>query len=116
HADLLSFVDPEDVGVSDLGFVSLTVMLALSFARLYALISTQRAALFVAGYCLVLVLAHAGDAGTMIAFTAAAALVLAIAAFQESWNIAYLDQLTELPGRRALDEALARLEGSYTIA
>src|SRR5690606_24679223 len=82
----------------------------------YALISTQRAALFVAGYCLVLVLAHAGDAGTMIAFTAAAALVLAIAAFQESWNIAYLDQLTELPGRRALDEALARLEGSYTIA
>ncbi|HEX7029344.1 MAG TPA: GGDEF domain-containing protein [Gammaproteobacteria bacterium] len=116
HADVLGFVAPAEIGVSDGGFFTAGILLALSFARLYTLTSTQRAAMFVAGYCLVLLLANHDAAGTLIAFAAAGALILSIAGFQESWNIAYLDQLTELPGRRALDEALARLEGRYTVA
>ncbi|MBW3566657.1 MAG: GGDEF domain-containing protein [Proteobacteria bacterium] len=116
HADVFSFVDPAEIGLSDAGFVSAVILLTLSFARLYTLTNTQRAALFVSAYCLVLVLANVTQPGTVIAFTAAGALVLAIAGFQESWNIAYLDQLTELPGRRALEEALARLEGRFAIA
>ena len=115
-ADLLGFVDSRDVGLSDVGFVTAGILLVLSFARLYSQTNTQRAALFASGYCLVLLLANYDDAGTRIAFGAAGALIIAIAAFQESWNIAYLDQLTELPGRRALDEALARLDGRYTVA
>ncbi|HEX7046816.1 MAG TPA: GGDEF domain-containing protein [Gammaproteobacteria bacterium] len=116
HADALGFVAPGETGISDLGLVAACILLVLSFARLYTLTNTQRAALFVSGYCLTLLLANHDAAGTLIAFAAAGALVLAIAGFQESWNIAYLDQLTELPGRRALDEALARLEGRYTVA
>lgn len=115
-ADLLGFVDPDEIGLSDIGFFTASVLLMLSFARLYSRTNTQRAALFVSGFCLVMLLANYGEGGTLIAFAAAGALVLAIAGFQESWNIAYLDQLTELPGRRALDEALARLDGRFTVA
>jgi len=35
---------------------------------------------------------------------------------QESWSVAYLDPLTGLPGRRALDEHLRRLGAHYAIA
>ncbi len=115
-ADMLGFADPREIGLSDAGLIAAGILLVLSFARLYKQTSTQRAALFVSGYCLVLMLANHGETGTQIAFGAAGALIVAIAAFQESWNIAYLDQLTELPGRRALDEAMARLDGHYTVA
>jgi diguanylate cyclase (GGDEF)-like protein len=50
-----------------------------------------------------------------IAF-AGAGLVLAVALVEASYVIAYGDELTGLPGRRALTEALGRLGGTYTIA
>jgi diguanylate cyclase (GGDEF)-like protein len=50
-----------------------------------------------------------------IAF-AGAGLVLAVSLVEASYVIAYGDELTGLPGRRALTEALGRLNGVYTIA
>ena len=50
-----------------------------------------------------------------IAF-AGAGLVLAVSLVEASYVIAYGDELTGLPGRRALTEALGRLGGTYTIA
>jgi diguanylate cyclase (GGDEF)-like protein len=47
---------------------------------------------------------------------AAAQVVLLVGVVEDSYRLAYHDQLTELPGRRALDEALRTLEGEYTIA
>lgn len=38
------------------------------------------------------------------------------ALIQNSYFIAYIDELTELPGRRALNEELSRLRGQYAIA
>ena len=49
-------------------------------------------------------------------FVAAAAGILVIAAVELSYVLAYHDGLTGLPGRRALNEALARLGGAYAIA
>lgn len=49
-------------------------------------------------------------------YLAAAAGILIIAAVELSYVIAYHDGLTGLPGRRALNEALERLGGAYTIA
>ena len=43
-------------------------------------------------------------------------LVLAVSLVEASYVIAYGDELTGLPGRRALTEALGRLHGVYTIA
>ena len=50
-----------------------------------------------------------------IAF-AGAGLVLAVSLVEASYVIAYGDELTGLPGRRALMETLPRLHGVYSIA
>jgi len=45
-----------------------------------------------------------------------AGLVLVVAVVEASYVMAYHDALTGLPGRRALNEALLRLSGQFTIA
>lgn len=47
---------------------------------------------------------------------AAGQLVLLVGLIEESYRLAYHDQLTELPGRRALVEALRSLEGRSVVA
>ena len=47
---------------------------------------------------------------------ATAGLLLVIAVIEASYMMAYRDGLTELPGRRALNEALPRLSGQFTVA
>ena len=49
-------------------------------------------------------------------FLAAATGILVVSAVELSYVLAYHDGLTGLPGRRALNEALERLRGTYTIA
>ncbi|MFA5684073.1 MAG: GGDEF domain-containing protein [Lysobacteraceae bacterium] len=46
----------------------------------------------------------------------AATLTLAAAILYAGYRMAFLDALTGLPNRRALDEALARLSGEYSLA
>lgn len=57
-----------------------------------------------------------GFAGTYAIFMTAAGLILVAALLQESHQLAFRDQLTGLPGRRALEERLRSLEGEYAIA
>jgi diguanylate cyclase (GGDEF)-like protein len=47
---------------------------------------------------------------------ATAGLVLVVAVVEASYMMAYRDGLTNLPGRRALNEALPRLSGQFTVA
>jgi diguanylate cyclase (GGDEF)-like protein len=47
---------------------------------------------------------------------ATAGLILVVAVIEASYMMAYRDGLTELPSRRALNEALPRLSGQYTVA
>lgn len=49
-------------------------------------------------------------------FFSAAGIILIIAVIQDSYSMAYLDELTGLPARRALKEELMKLRGEYTIA
>lgn len=49
-------------------------------------------------------------------YFATAGLVLVIAVVETSYLMAYRDGLTELPARRALNEALLRLERQYVVA
>jgi GGDEF domain-containing protein len=51
-----------------------------------------------------------------IVFVAAAALILAVAVLQDVYRMAFRDELTGLPARRALNEHLARLGRRYVIA
>ncbi len=59
--------------------------------------------------------AHGGGPGTSLGL-AAAGLIVIVSIVETSHAIAYSDDLTGLPARRALNEALARLSGDYTIA
>ena len=59
---------------------------------------------------------HIGQPAPVVAFTAAAALILAIAVLQDVYRMAFRDELTGLPARRALNEHLARLGRRYVIA
>jgi diguanylate cyclase (GGDEF)-like protein len=43
-------------------------------------------------------------------------LLLLMGTFQQSWHLAYIDELTGLPGRRALEERLQRSLGIYALA
>jgi len=47
---------------------------------------------------------------------AAAQLALLVGLFEDSYRLAFHDELTGLPGRRALDEAIRTLNGTFTIA
>ncbi len=49
-------------------------------------------------------------------FTAAAGAILLVGMLQESYRLAFHDELTGLPGRRALKEALAGLGPQYVLA
>jgi diguanylate cyclase (GGDEF)-like protein len=50
------------------------------------------------------------------AFMAAAGAILVAGVLQESHRLAFRDELTGLPGRRALDERLRSMLGRYTLA
>lgn len=58
--------------------------------------------------------AGAPYAGTF--YFATAGLILVVTVIETSYSMAYRDGLTGLPARRALDEAVRRLGGRYTVA
>jgi len=57
-----------------------------------------------------------GEVGMTVAFWGLAGLLLALAMVQESYRLAFIDELTGLPGRRALEEQLHSLGGTYAMA
>ena len=94
-------------------FVAIVVLLALAWWR-----EPQSP---VRGYCYALIAVFAGlswpaaGPGQEI-WLATAGLILVIAVIEASYMMAYRDGLTELPGRRALNEALPRLSGQFSVA
>lgn len=70
------------------------------------------------GLCIALLLGSAavgrGGAAGWLFFASGLTIVLAI--LYASYRMAFIDTLTGLPNRRALDETLARLSGPYTLA
>jgi diguanylate cyclase (GGDEF)-like protein len=51
-----------------------------------------------------------------IVFMGAGGLLLLVGVVQDGYRKAYMDELTRLPGRRALEEELLKLSGSYSVA
>ena len=87
---------------------------------LVALICLRRtsveAGLFWALIGLLAAISHAGDPGTLYLFGSAVGLVLSFAVLEHGFDMAYRDELTGLPGRRAFNEVLQQLRRRYTIA
>lgn len=60
---------------------------------------------------------HHGDVDRSLnVFSSTALLMCLYGVLQESWRMAYLDELTELPARRALREKFQMMSGLYTVA
>jgi GGDEF domain-containing protein len=57
-----------------------------------------------------------GQARIPLAYSATAVLILAVSIIETSYLLAYHDELTTLPSRRALNDALLRLQSPYAIA
>jgi diguanylate cyclase (GGDEF)-like protein len=72
---------------------------------------------FAWGFPMVLLAIHpATAAGGSTLFLMAAALTLVLATLETSYKMAYRDELTDLPGRRALMRDLGDVRGTFTAA
>jgi diguanylate cyclase (GGDEF)-like protein len=94
-------------------FLLAAVILVVSLARCYRAVESSLlwslVALFIA--------LRAGTPGLRAAvYFGSAGVVLGLAVLETSYRMAYHDELTRLPSRRALNEALLKLGDSYTIA
>ncbi len=66
--------------------------------------------------CFFLSLRFTGTARISAAYSATAACILATSIIETSYLLAYRDELTTLPSRRAFNDALLRLQHPYSIA
>lgn len=98
------------------GRLLLAVALAVSIARAWEDPSPLDVGIGGALVALFVGLTWAGAPGILSAFVFAAGAILLVAVLQESHRMAFRDQLTGLPGRRALEEQLLALGPLYTIA
>jgi len=100
----------------DLGrlvFLIAGAFIALAYAARHG--TFEGSLLWVTAASALALLAGKGPHAATIALTAAQ-LVLLIGLVEDSYRLAYHDELTGLPGRRALEEALRTLNGDYAIA
>jgi diguanylate cyclase (GGDEF)-like protein len=100
----------------DLGrlvFLIAGAFIALAFAARHS--TFEGSLLWAMAAAALALLAWRGPHPATLAF-AAAQLVLLIGLVEDSYRLAYHDELTGLPGRRALEEALRALDGDYAIA
>ena len=97
-----------------LAVISLSVLAAMAAA----LITRSAVAAALAGAIIAFAIAaHVPTASvTFSVFTMAAELMVAIAVLQDTHRMAFRDELTGIPSRRALNEQLAALGNRYTIA
>jgi diguanylate cyclase (GGDEF)-like protein len=98
-------------------------VLIISFATLYIMLtlcilnpSLHKSAGFGVLCMLIAELHYGSGRGSLNVFGSAALLMCLYAILQETWRMAYLDELTGLPGRRALSDKFRRIGGTYTVA
>jgi diguanylate cyclase (GGDEF)-like protein len=105
----------ERTAISQPGLLLLFIGLLWVNDRLIRRHSAELAAFFFALLATAIMLGSQQPA-TVAIFAAASALAFGVAIVLESWSMAYLDELTGLPGRRALEEHMRQLGGRYVIA
>lgn len=104
------------------GLLSEPVLLALVLAALLLLLrfalTREHFALDLVGVlaALALQLHGASDATAIALYATVGALLVLVAIVRDSHRMAYRDELTGLPGRRALEEELPKLGARYAIA
>ncbi|MFN3235438.1 MAG: diguanylate cyclase [Pseudomonadales bacterium] len=107
---------PEIFSHSQTAALIALVALLISFAASHFKAAPINQSLFGANVGFVAVLFLTLPAATEDAFLFTVALMLAIGLLRDYYNMAYRDELTGLPQRRALNESMTSLGGRYCIA
>jgi diguanylate cyclase (GGDEF)-like protein len=113
------FLDPAPFSAGRIPQLAIAVNVAGVIAAMAAaLIRRSAVAAGLAGAMIAFAIAaHVPTASvTFSVFTMAAELMVAIAVLQDTFRMAFRDELTGIPSRRALNEQLAALGNRYTIA
>jgi len=114
-----SFVSPRFSGWSKIpqpalaAFAVAAILMTVSLARRYRAVESS---LLWSLISVLFALRNGGASYTAAVYFGAAGLLLTVAVLETSYSMAYHDELTRLPSRRALNEALQKLGDSYTIA
>ena len=111
----VEFLRLPDLSLTQPGLLAVAAGLLWLNDRLLRKHSAELAAFFLAVFLVAALLGASRPAG-IAAYVAAAGLAFGYALVQESWSMAYLDELTGLQSRRALEEQLRQLGGRYAIA
>jgi diguanylate cyclase (GGDEF)-like protein len=96
-----------------LAFLIAGVFTALAFAARRGTFEVSMLWVLVAA-ALAIIGSDRADSSTL--FLTSGQLALLVGLVEDSYRLAYHDELTGLPGRRALDEALSTIDGQYVLA
>ncbi|MBN1945168.1 MAG: GGDEF domain-containing protein [Bradymonadales bacterium] len=113
---VLGLPDPLSLPVPQLvllGYLLASAVLLLALWRRRTALESGLVGALVASL-VALVLPAGGEPARL--FWGAAGLALTLGLVERSYSLAYRDELTGLPGRRALNEALRQQSGTYTVA
>jgi diguanylate cyclase (GGDEF)-like protein len=122
-----AMVDAFFTPLADVSLASLAPLPHLAIAAVFVAFAAALATALVRGHAVEAGLATAiatmaiaahglRDAAAFPAFTIAACAALAVAVLQDSYRMAFRDELTGLPGRRALNDRLKGLGRRYVVA
>jgi diguanylate cyclase (GGDEF)-like protein len=113
------FLDPAPFGIGRIPQLGIAlIVLALLTTITAALVTRSAVAAALAGSVIAFAIgAHVPTASlTFSAFTAMAQLMVTVAVLQDTFRMAFRDELTGIPSRRALNERLVGLGRTYTMA
>lgn len=113
------FIDPAPISAGSLPLLAILFIAIGVLAALAATFLTRSAinASLAGAIVAFAVAAHVVTASTIFSvFIAAAELMVTIGVLQDTFRMAFRDELTGLPSRRALNERLMTLPRAYTIA
>jgi diguanylate cyclase (GGDEF)-like protein len=102
--------------IPQLGLVVLAVAVAATAAAAFVRRSPIDAGLAMASVAFALACHRIGVPGHFAALITGAAAIVTAAVLEDTYRMAFRDELTGLPSRRAFNEALASLHGRYVLA
>ena len=109
-------INVTDSGISQIAWLAVFGVAIWLLARMMIHQKLMECATLASLALLTLAISQFVDSNSMLLFFGLSGLLLLVTLVQDSYGMAYIDELTELPGRRALMNTLMSVGKFYTIA